>query len=281
MKRLASALVLVAALAAPAAAETPLERGAYLVRGIAGCGNCHTRQTPDGPVPGMELAGGNPIKLKMFDAFAPNITPDPETGIGGWTDDEIITAIREGRRPDGTIIGPPMPVEMYAGISDDDVRAIVAYLRSVPPVKNKTPKSVYRIPLPKSYGPPVKSVAAVDPKDAVAWGGYLAGPVGHCVECHTPLVRGHRDYDNAFGVGGFEIPGPWGVSVSANLTPHAVDGIARYSDADLKRIIATGVRPDRTRLLPPMGFAYYRTIRDADLDAIVAYLKTLPPRPSP
>src|SRR3546814_6415100 len=80
----------------------------YLMDSIVACGNCHTPRGPDGPLPGMALAGGLELSLPGFVAYAPNITPDQETGIGGWTDAETITAIREGKRPDGSIIGPPM-----------------------------------------------------------------------------------------------------------------------------------------------------------------------------
>lgn len=277
-----AAAALIVAFADSAWGETLLERGAYLVRSVVACGNCHTPQTPTGPMPEMELAGGNPIEFPdFFTAVPPNITPDPETGIGKWSDDEIVTAIREGRRPDGTIIGPPMPIELYRGISDRDVRAIVAYLRVVPPVVNKVAASRYQIPLPPAYGPPVTSVAEVPRDDPIAYGAYLMGPLGHCLECHTPLVGPHRDYEHQLGAGGFAIPGPWGVAVSANITPHPEDGIGRYSAADIKRAITRGVRPDGSRISPPMGFAYYRNINESDLDAIVAYLRTLAPRPSP
>src|SRR5215510_12198324 len=114
-----------------ASAQSPLARGTYLMNGIVACGNCHTPQTPQGPVAGKELAGGTPFREGFGVAYAPNITPDAETGIGKWTDEQIIAAIREGKRPDGTIIGPPMPIVLYRGISDDDARAIVAYLRKV------------------------------------------------------------------------------------------------------------------------------------------------------
>jgi mono/diheme cytochrome c family protein len=281
LKWIVWAALLVAVAAMPVRAETLLERGTYLMRSIVACGNCHTMQTPTGPAPGRELAGGVPLKFDVFDAYPSNITPDAKTGIGTWTDGQIITAIREGRRPDGSIIGPPMPINFYSRISDRDAKAIVAYLRSVPAVENAMPKSVYRIPLPPSYGPPVAGVAEVSKDDPVAYGAYLAGPLGHCLECHTPMVKGHPDFENQLGAGGFEFPGPWGVSVSANITPHAVDGVADYSDAELKTVISTGVRPGGTHLLPPMGIAYYRNINDADLDALVAYLRTLKPRPSP
>ena len=150
-----------AVFATTAAAQTPLERGTYLMRGIVACGNCHTQNTPQGPMPGMELAGGTKFEEGFGIAYASNITPDPETGIGKWTDAQIITAIREGKRPDGSIIGPPMPSSLYRDVSDDDVKAIVAYLRTVKPVVNKVPKPEYKVPLPPSYGPPVTTVPPV------------------------------------------------------------------------------------------------------------------------
>jgi mono/diheme cytochrome c family protein len=275
---LAAALlaVLTATAATAAAAETPLERGTYLMRSIVACGNCHTPQGPDGPLPGMELAGGLVIEDPAFEVVTPNITPDPETGIGTWTDEQIIAAVREGRRPDGSIIGPPMPIGLYRGISDSDMRAIVAYLRAAKPVRNVVAKSEFHIPLPESYGPPVGQVADVPRDDPVTHGAYLAGPLGHCIECHTPMGDGGMiDFEHNLGAGGFEFYGPWGTSVSANITPA---GIGKYSDAELKTVITTGVRPDGSKLLPPMGVPYYANIADADLDALIAYLRSLPPK---
>jgi mono/diheme cytochrome c family protein len=131
------------------AGDDLVKRGAYLVNGIAACGNCHNSRGPDMMfIPGKELAGGFTLVEPHFTVRVPNITPDKETGIGAWSDAEIITAIREGRRPDGTLIGPPMPFSQYRSISDNDVKAIVAYLRSVPAVANTVAKSEYNIPLP-------------------------------------------------------------------------------------------------------------------------------------
>ncbi len=264
------------AAAGTALAETPLERGRYLMQGIVACGNCHTPMGPEGPLPGREFAGGTVFDEKPFTAVAPNITPDPETGIGRWTDAQIVTAIREGKRPDGSLIGPPMPIGLYRGISDADAAALVAYLRSVPAVKNATAKSVYRMPLPPNWGPPVGRVAEPPRGDRLAWGRYLAGPLGHCMECHSkPGPQGGPDLNKSLGAGGMSFNGPWGVSVAPNITSKA---LARYDDAALKRLITTGVRPDGTRLRPPMGTAFYARMNAADLDALVAYLRSLPPK---
>jgi mono/diheme cytochrome c family protein len=270
-----ASLAILAAGVLSARAETPLERGTYLMRGIVACGNCHTPKGPQGDLPGMELAGGVTFLEDVFTAVSPNITPDPETGIGKWSDAQIIAAIREGKRPDGTIIGPPMPIALYREMADEDVNAIVAYLRSVKPIANKTAKSQYKIPLPPSYGPPVATVAPVARADKVAYGKYLAGPAGHCLECHsTPGANGAPDVVNRTGGGGMHFNGPWGVSYAPNITP---TGTGKYSDDDIKDAIAKGVRPDGSRLMPPMAYGYYRNIAPADLDAIVAYLRTLKP----
>ncbi|MBL4756641.1 MAG: c-type cytochrome [Rhizobiales bacterium] len=264
----------------PALAETPLERGRYLMNSIVACGNCHTPQTPAGPAQGMELAGQFLMSIDPFTAYAPNITPDVETGIGGWTDEQIIAAIREGRRPDGSIIGPPMPVEFYRDMSDNDVKAIVAYLRSVPPVVNVVERSTYNFPLPASHGDPVISVAEVSRDNLVEYGAYLTTGLGHCWACHTPLVNGQLDVENQMGAGGQILDGPWGVAVTPNITPHE-DGIRDYSDADIAQAITKGLRPDGSPLSPPMAFYYYQNIAADDVAAIVAYLRTIDPKPLP
>ena len=262
-----------------ARAETPLERGTYLMRGIVACGNCHTTRDASGKVvSGMELAGGTVFDAPEFHAVSPNITPDPDTGIGRWTDDQIIDAIRNGKRPNGTIIGPPMPIEFYRGISDTDVRAIVAYLRSVPPVHHLVEKSTYKIPLPPGYGPTVTSVPDVPRDDKLAYGHYLATSLGHCLECHTPRGPDGQLHMDKAGAGGQEIGIPWGrgLVTTSNLTPANPDGIAKWTDQQVKTAITKGQRPDRplTRL---MAFDWYQTIGDSDLDALVAYLRSLRP----
>ena len=260
--------------AAPVRAETQLERGRYLVETLAGCGNCHTPRGPNGPLKDKNFAGGEIIKHEDFTAVVANITPDLETGIGGWTDREIITAIREGRRPDGSLIGPAMPSRSYRHLADEDVEAIVAYLRSVPPVHNPiTVKSHYDAPLPASWGPPVGRVEAPAKDDKVAYGGYLAGPLARCMDCHTERRPGEPA---KLGAGGKPFYGPWGISVSANLTPDEASGLGQWSDAEIERAIRTGVARDGHKLFPPMPFAAYQNIAADDMAALIAYLRSLP-----
>lgn len=260
------------------AAEPSLERGEYLVRGPAGCGNCHTPKTPNGPDMANELGGSLVEKTEDMEAWAVNITPAGR--VGDWTDAELARAIREGIRPDGTVIGPPMPIVLYRRLSDDDLMSIVMFLRTVPPSDNTTPRSTYAFPLPPAYGPPIDSVPAMPAGVTVEYGEYLAGPVAHCVECHsTPGPQGPM-LDTHLGAGGFEFHGPWGVSVSANLTPHE-DGLPGYSDAELKTMITEGKRPDGTQMQPPMGYHHYARMTPEDLDAVILYLRQLPPLPDP
>ncbi len=256
-------------------ASDPVERGTYLVKHVAACGNCHSPLDDAGETPGKELSGRFVISTPGFDAYAPNITP---AGIGHWSDAELASAIREGIRPDGTVLGPPMPIELYRYISDGDIAAIIAYLRTVPAVESDLPRSSYRMPLPANYGPPVGRVADVVPSETVEYGAYLAGPVAHCIECHTPMTApGHFDYESRLGAGGRTLEGPWGVSVSANLTSDP-GALARWSDGEVIKMIQTGHRPDGSTMAGPMGYNFYKGMSEQDVRAIVTYLRTLPAR---
>lgn len=257
------------------ATEGQLERGAYLVNSIVACGNCHTPKGSDGhALSDQELSGRLMADLPGIHAVAPNITPDDDTGIGKWTDAQIVNAIRNGKRPDGTVIGPAMPIVFYRNMSDSDVLAIVAYLRSVKAVNHAVEKSIYKNPLPESYGPTVDHVASAPMSDQVAYGANLAS-IGHCMACHTPMVNGKLDMTRA-GAGGRELPAPGGGTIiSANLTSANPEGISKWTDAEVKNTITTGVRPDGRRLVRTMAFDWYTNIRQDDLDALVVYLRTL------
>ena len=264
------------AIAAPALAEVSVARGAYLVQGPMGCGNCHTPMGPDGFIEDQELAGRLVDANEAFTAIAPNITPAGL--VGDWTDAELARAIREGLRPDGSVIGPPMPFAMYRGLGDDDLMSVVAYLRTLPPVEHDPGQSEYHVPLPPSYGPPVGTVVAPERGVSVEYGAYLAGPVAHCMECHTPMGPNGPMLDTDLGRGGFEFHGPWGTSVAANITSHE-HGLAKYSDEELAVMITDGVRPDGSRMLPPMPFGFLKGMTDEDLQAVILYLRSLPPLP--
>ena len=231
------ALLFILAVSASQAEEQDgvLARGKYLIEGIVGCGHCHTPKSPDGTlIAEKRLSGAYVIDMPGLKSYAPNITMDEETGIGAWSDDEIVRAIRDGIRPDGTIIGPLMPNIFYRNMSDNDVRAIVAYMRNViPPVHNVVPRSEFGFTLPDSWGPPIGEVPDVTPDDGpLAYGTYVATALGHCNGCHTPAIPGGRDF-NRTGAGGEVFPDIFGLgftAVAANITPHPVLGLGAWSD---------------------------------------------------
>ena len=269
------AAALAAICATAAGAQGDVERGEYLVRGIMGCGNCHTPLGPDGFVMEQELGGRIVEKTDAFTAFAPNITPGGR--VAGWSDAELARAIREGLRPNGEIIGPPMPFAVYRHISDDDLASIVAFLRTTAPVAGGEPASEYRIPLPPAYGPPLDSVSAPEPGVTVEYGEYLVA-IAHCMECHSPMTPTGPDLGENLGRGGFEFHGPWGTSIAPNLTNHP-DGLADYTDDEIKTMITEGRRPDGEAMLPPMPYPFLAQMTSEDLDAIVLYLRTVPGKP--
>lgn len=178
-------------------------------------------------------------------------------------------------------MGPPMAFypPFYPNISSEDMDAIIAYLRSVPAVRNEVPLSELRMELPPSWGPPIVEPVLAPPRsDQVAYGEYLA-QIGHCTQCHTPLVDGVEDFSRV-GAGMNIYPMPFGyewAAVAANITSHETLGIGAWTDDEIKRAIVYGISRDGRELLPFMGFSFYERISDEDLDAIVAYLRTLPP----
>lgn len=278
MVRLSALIVVGLTVAWSAHAESLVKRGAYLVNDVAACGDCHTPRGKGGRhIEALAFAGGTVFGSPKYRAVAANITPDRQTGIGSWTDQQVINAIQNGRKPDGSLIGPPMPVEMYHSISDRDLRAIVAYLRTLKPIRHKVAKSVYKIHLHAL--PPVDHVTAPPQSNKVAYGGYLAR-VAHCIECHTPMGPHGRDFSKT-GAGGWTIHLPvalgGGALITPNITPDPKDGIGKWSGADIKRAITHGVRPDGSKLFPLMPFRAFRKMHPADLDAIVAYLRSLRP----
>ena len=148
------------------------------------------------------------------------------------------------------------------------------------------------MPLPKSYGPPVGHVAGISVKNKVEYGAYLAGPEAHCTLCHTAWGKEENlmkffmnppDYKGlmtlpGLGQGGMKMEGPWGMSIAANITSHPT-ALGRYTDEEVKKMITDGIHPSGMKLMPPMPYEHYALMTDEDLDAIIAYLRTIPPHP--
>ncbi len=279
------------ALTGSAGAETLLERGSYLVNTILACGNCHTPKAADGQaIVEKELSGGLSFTSPAFSVTASNITPDRETGIGDWSDMDIKRALTEGVRPaHGRLPGAPlaavMPAGFYKALLPRDLEAIVAYLRSVKPVRNDVRVPQYTAPIHRdSYPDAEAGFSEASLRDPVRRGGYLV-TIGHCMECHSAWARGVSDYQTGLGSGGRRFgpalvqgfAGGWQGSTAPNITSHPVKGVGGWSDAEIKRAITQGVGRDGRALKPPMPFVWYAGLTEADLEAIVAWLRTVPP----
>lgn len=265
----------VAVPAVAAEAEEAFARGRYLVETVMACRSCHDE--PDGarrPLAGGAAFTQDGIRI----GAAPNITPDRETGIGAWSDAEIVRAVREGVRPDGSYLGPVMAFELYRRISDGDMRAIVAYLRRVPPARHKVPRIRWQTPRTVPYGPPVGHVPDPPRADKARYGEYLSGPLAECIACHTPYGRdGRPDYARRLGAGGTVFETPRGEAIAGNITPDRETGLGAFSDAQIKGMIVSGIRPNYSRMDPVMPHGRFARLKPEDLDAIVAYLRTLRP----
>jgi len=258
-----------------------LERGRYLAA-LSGCGGCHSQHdwnTHGAPViPGAEESGQ---WLNWPDLpghiVAPNLTPDPQTGAGTWTDDQLARAIREGIGHDGRALFPMMPYQGFRQMSDEDLASIVVYLRSLPPVRSQLSKTEIIFPvkyLIRTVPEPVTTpVASPDPSDRVKYGQYLV-TIGGCGDCHTPQERGQPVAGFEFA-GGWLMRGPWGEVTTANITPDP-SGIRYYDEALFIQVLRTGYVKAR-KLNSFMPFGSYKNLTDDDLKAIFAYLRTVKP----
>ncbi len=277
-----------------------IERGRYLAINVLQCVDCHSERDwyrfggpPIEPVGAgrscmtreTEAAGVNagqenfPGKLCIR-----NITPDVETGIGGWTDGEIIRAVREGVDHNGEGLFPIMPYFIYRHISDADMEAVVAYLRSVDPVKSARPERQIDFPLNmmvRTFPEPVDGpVTAPDPTDAVAYGEYLSR-IARCEFCHTPKdpnsMEGFEGRDFAGGMP-FFLNGR--VMYTMNLTPHE-SGLGNWTREQFIQLFksrseAFPVPYDGNTL---MNWQAFSGMTEEDLGALYDFFMTLPPKP--
>lgn len=265
---------------APAHAQGSVDRGRYLVEGVLTCGNCHSPRGPGGVVDSAKLYSGGPQTWDepSYTVKGANITPDPETGIGKWNVTELKRAMVDGVRPNGSHLAPIMPYLFYKVFTPDDLDSVVAYVRSAPPVRNQVQAPIYKAAFPVNVLPGAdKPPSPADLQDPVKRGFYLV-TIAHCMECHTPGGDEHRDFTGSLGAGGQTFRGPWGESLSRNITQHKEKGIGAWSDAEIRRAITQGTRRDGSRLKPPMGFDWYARMNEDDLNAVVAYLRTVPPK---
>jgi mono/diheme cytochrome c family protein len=265
------------ALAQPSAAE--IARGKYVFGATGGCG-CHTAPK------GQPNAGGRRYDGPFGTVYGSNITPDRKTGIGSWTDDQIVAAIRLGRRPNGERLLPVHPYPVFNGMAEDDLRALVAFLRAVPAVERPTPPKKIAVPLFESVFLPAW-LAAFAPREApiataptapLARGEYLVRVLGHCGECHTPRTITMATDNSRFLAGNPK--GPENSEVP-NITPDRTTGLT-WSEEEIAEYMATGNKPDGDVAGGLMGeviqgtLSGYKDLTKADRLAIARYLKSIP-----
>jgi len=283
MRTIVIAVLLYAAAPALAASPAEIARGKYIFGATAGCG-CHTE--PKGPA----NAGGRKFDGPFGTVYSTNITPDTKTGIGGWTDEQIIKAIRLGRRPNGERILPIHPFTSFNGMAEDDLGALVAFLRTVQPVNRpNTPKRI-TVPMFESVFLPawLMTFAATEtpppaaPVAGVARGEYLVRTVAHCGECHTPRSAVTMAVDNSrFLAGNAKKTGPEG-QATPNITPDNATGIGDWTEEQIATYLGTGKRPDGDVAggLMEEGIqgtlAGFKDMTKVDLAAIARYLKSIP-----
>jgi mono/diheme cytochrome c family protein len=280
---LAAALALAPVVAVGADAAAEVERGRYLTA-AAGCAICHTEDREGA----ARFAGGRPLESEFGTFYAPNITPDPDTGIGRWTEAQFRAALRDGQRPAGSSYFPAFPFTSYTGITDGDAAAIFAYLMTVPAVKQASRS--HQMPWymkPRSgagfwKGLYFKAGAFVpDTSQSPEWnrGAYLVRHLGHCGECHTPRGRlGSLQHERELAG---NPAGPEGRKV-ANITPHDPDGIGAWSQSELETFLELGMLPDGDFVGAGMGEVIDENtsqLTAADRTAIAVYLRSLPPLP--
>ncbi len=267
-----------------------VERGQYLFEHQLGCGECHTERDwtrYGGPAKGALGGGtascwGEGYGLPGEVCF-PNLTSG-KGGLKDWSDGEIARAIREGVDKDGQVLFPLMPYENYQVLSDADVTAVIAYLRSLPPVDAERPKTHIDFPVsffikfaPKPLSGPVPEPNRGDP---IALGKYLTTVAG-CQSCHSQVDKEHQPIPGFEFAGGQLFAGPWGKVRSANLTPDPETGL-NLSEAQFVQKFTSHADPSVQRAVDPaqntaMPWLAYSKMREPDLKAIYAFLKTVKP----
>ncbi len=266
--------------------EARLARGKYLVESGTHCFHCHSNHDlsrPEYPVIEATKGAGWELPIpELGKVYAPNITPDPETGIGKWTDDEIARAVQEGIANDGRALFPVMPYDSFRQLDDEDLASIIVYVRSIPPVRNVMPVTSLVFPLNlivKTIPKPLTSHAAPAARTTPeARGEYLVKAVAGCDGCHTPADdQGKPLPGMAFGGGAvFHDPGQGGKEIfSANITRDP-SGLEHYDEAMFIQTIRAGQTRGRT-LNHIMPFENFGRLTDEDLKDIWAYIRALPP----
>jgi mono/diheme cytochrome c family protein len=268
---------------AQAAGKELVSRGQYIFAVAGGCA-CHTvpKETPHG--------GGRAFPIPLGTVYSTNITQDKDTGLGGWSDQQIIDAIVRGVRRDGSRSLPVMPYEKYSGMAQEDLKALVAYLRTLKPIKKATPELKTKAPFVRSLGTwaylkafgRFSSSPAQAPKSGVDRGRYLTEHVALCGDCHTPRNSLGVPKQSMYMAGAGQDIGPLGEGVP-NITPDKETGIGSWKREEIAELLLTGTKPDFDNV---QGLMYeviqgtphgYKDMTKEDALAIADYLRSIPP----
>jgi mono/diheme cytochrome c family protein len=251
---------------------------------LAGGCACHTvpKETPH--------AGGRAFPIPFGTVYSTNITQDKETGLGNWTDQQIRDGMVKGIRRGGSWILPVMPYEKYSGMAQEDLKALIAYLRSLKPVKKATPELKTWVPFVRSLGVPIflkifsrfNNSPSQAPKSGVERGRYLVEHVSLCGDCHTPRNSIGVPKQSLYLAGASQKIGPLGEAVP-NITPDKETGIGEWKREDIAELLISGTKPDLDNV---QGLMYeviqgtthgYKDMKKEDALAIADYLKSIPP----
>ena len=271
-----------------------IARGSYLANHVAACMHCHSQRDFTkyaGPtIPGTEGGGGEKFDQSIFSAipgtiYSRNITPDSSTGIGTWTDQEILRAITQGISKNGDTLFPLMPYANFNRMAKSDLMSIIAYLRTLKPIRNAIPARQLMIPISMAYPAQVLN-KTIDgnlcppQSDSIRYGGYLVGIAG-CGDCHTPYVKGHPDFSRPFA-GGNNFTLPTFTVASANITPDSASGIGTWDEATFLNKF-TVCRQEKGYNFNPgkyntvMPIVAFSGMNDGDLKSIYVYFRSIKP----
>jgi cytochrome c553 len=255
-----------------------LEQGRYLVESVTICFECHSERDfsrPGWPIPSGRVGSGRILwgEGSPNQIIAPNITPDAATGIGGWSDEEMVRAIEDGIGKNGRLLNPEMPSRYFHSLGDDEIHSIVLYLRSIPPVRNQLPAMAKYTPGKHPPTIAMDSIRLTKSSAMVTRGADLVRLAG-CETCHTPSNEEGFIHGLEFAGGKLSRHGDQ-AAASSNLTPDP-SGISYYDEGLFLKVLKTG-RVGARAIFSAMPWQFYRNLTDADLKAIFAYLQALPP----
>jgi len=275
-------LLFVPELALAQANKDLIAKGQYIFALAGGCA-CHTE-------PKKEYnTGARPFPIPFGTVYSTNITPDKETGLGAWSDQQIHAAMTKGIGRDGSRILPVMPYEKYSGMAEEDLKALIAYLRTLKAVRKPTPALKTWAPFARSLGTPIylkifgrfSAAPAQAPKAGIERGRYLVDHLSLCGDCHTPRNSIGVPKQSLYMAGADEKTGPLGEAVP-NITPDKETGIGDWKREDIAELLISGTKPDMDNV---QGLMYeviqgtphgFKDMKKEDALAIADYLKTIP-----